>query len=89
MLACSLISISSRGSSFSVTFSAVDGSAWVRFEWNLTFLSTFSTDSIVHLSWSTIRHSFRTSNSPKELVLKNTNSGISTTTLLINSYARS
>jgi len=37
----------------------------------LTFLSTFSTDSIVHLSWSTIRHSFRTSNSPKELVLQN------------------
>jgi hypothetical protein len=68
MLACSLISISSRGSSFSITFSAIDGSAWVRFEWNLTFLSTFSTDSIVHLSWSTIRHSFRTSNSLKELV---------------------
>jgi len=89
MLACSLISISSRGSSFSVTFAAVDGSAWVRFEWNLTFLSTFSTDSIVHLSWSTIRHSFRTSNSPKELVSPKTTSGISTTKLLINSYARS
>ena len=68
MLACSLISISSRGSSFSITFSAIDGSAWVGFERNLTFLSTFSTDSIVHLSWSTIRHSFCTSNSLKELV---------------------
>jgi len=90
MLAYSLISIiSSRGSSFSVTFSAIDGSALVWFEWNLTFLSTFSTDSIVHLSWSTIRHSFRTSNSPKELVSSKTTSEISTTTLLINSYARS
>ena len=68
MLACSLVSISSWGSSFSVTFSAIYGSGSVRFEWNLTFLSTFSTDSIVHLSWSTIRHSFRTSNSLKELV---------------------
>ena len=68
MLACSLISISSRRSSFSVTFSAIDGSAWVWFEWNLTFLSTFSADCIVHLSWSAIRHSFRTSNSLKELV---------------------
>jgi hypothetical protein len=68
MLACSLVSISSRGSSFSVTFSAIDWSGSVRFEWNLTWLSTFSADCVVHFSWSTIRHSFCTSNSPKELV---------------------
>jgi len=64
----SLISISSRGSSFSVTFSAIDGSALVRFERNLTFLSTFSTDCIVHFSWSTIRHSACTSSSLRESV---------------------
>jgi hypothetical protein len=64
----SLISISSGGSFFSITFSAVYRSALIGFEWNLTFLSTFSADRIMHFSWSTIRHSFRTSNSLKELV---------------------
>ncbi len=64
----SLISISSRGSSFSVTFSTIYRSASVWFEWNLTFLVTFSTDCIVHLSWSTIRHSACTSYSLRELV---------------------
>ena len=64
----SLISVSSGGSFFSITFSAVHRSALIGFEWNLTFLSTFSAYCIMHFSWSTIRHSFRTSNSLKELV---------------------
>ena len=63
----SFVSISSGGSFFSITFSGVHRSALIGFEWNLTFLSTFSADCIMHFSW-TIRHSFRTYNSLKELV---------------------
>ena len=51
-----LVSISSRGSAFSITFSTIYRSAWIRFKWNLTFLSTFCTDCIVHFSRSTIWH---------------------------------
>ena len=67
MLAYSLVS-ASLGSLFSKTFSAVYRSVLVRFEWNLTFFSTFSTDCIVHFSGSTIRHYFCTSDSITELV---------------------
>jgi hypothetical protein len=66
----SLISIptSSWGSSLCIAFSAVYGSALVWFERNLTFLSTFGTDCIVHFSLFSIRHSDCTSYSLKELV---------------------
>ena len=52
-------------------------------------MSTFGADCIVHLFWSTIRHSFRTSNSLKELAhSKALIQEILTTKLLINSYAQ-
>jgi len=68
MLVVSLISTSSRGSSFGITFSTVYRSASVRFEGNLTFLSAFGTDCVVHFSLLSIRHSDCTSYSLKELV---------------------
>jgi len=52
MLACEgLISASSWGSSFCPTFSAVDGSALVGFEWYFAFFATISADRLVHFSW--------------------------------------
>ena len=53
-----LISISSWGSSLCIAFSAVYGSASIRFERNFTFLFTLSTNCLMHFSWfsSSIRH---------------------------------
>jgi len=52
MLACKgLISASSWGSSLCPTFSAVDGSALVGFEWYFAFFAAISADRLVHFSW--------------------------------------
>lgn len=52
MLACKgLISASSWGSSLCPTFSAVDGSALVGFEWYLAFFAAISADCLMHLSF--------------------------------------
>jgi len=66
----SLISISSWGSSLCIAFSAVYGSASVRFERNFTFLFTFRANCLMHFSWfsTSIRHLDYTSDSLKELV---------------------
>jgi len=69
MSVVSLISISSWGTSLCIAFSAVYGSASVRFERNFTFLFTFGANCLMHFSWfsTSIRHLGYTSDSLKEL----------------------
>jgi len=63
--------ISSGGSSFRMAFSAVYGSAPVRFERNLTLFITISAYGLVHFSVFSIRQSNYTSmhSQPKNSIL--------------------